>query len=278
MELIRSERIKLAVPPDSLGGKRFYQNQDGTKMEDSDHNKLGDSTHTLLAAAFGLRNSGVDYRLVVNVRGVALTEMRSGDGALFLARGDVDGVIAGRDKIENLPSPLRSRVEIVRELGYGFCEYTIGVPHGQGYPLDFALEDVTHLRVATALPNLLRRIAEQKGVSLTIVPMEGHVETAIALGVADIIADITQTGGTMRRNGIDPLPGRLAEFQAVLARNSNPFKRGKERLWQNNVVARISQVIDPQTRMDSMVNGGFGLDVPIINSLIPSRVPVVVGA
>ena len=138
---------------------------------------------------------------------VEFVEMRGQDIPRMVAdrQTNIHLGIVGTDRYENSPKKLFDEVEIVRTLGFGTTKLQLGVPEGIPHFSELSkLEDVAGLRVATGLDVLTRRIFRERGVEAEIIEMTGHVETAIRYGRANVIVDLTETGGTMRRNGLFP--------------------------------------------------------------------------
>lgn len=78
------------------------------------------------------------------------------------------------------------------------------------------LADLQGRRVATSYPGLLGSYLTDRGVEARLIPLEGAVESAIRLGVADAIADVVETGTTLRKAGLDLFGDPIIESEAVL--------------------------------------------------------------
>lgn len=131
--------------------------------------------------------------------------------------------IVGTDRYENSTQNLLDEIEVVRRLGFGKCEFRLGVPAGsEKFSQNSRLEDVKGLRIATGLNVLTKRIFRDRGVDAKIILMSGHVETAVRYNLADVIIDITETGETMRRNDLIPAES-LGTFEAVLIGDRRPL-------------------------------------------------------
>jgi len=149
---------------------------------------------------------------------VEFVEMRGQD--ITAAVGDKQsGIhlgITGRDRYENSPESLLDLIEVVRPFPFGRCDLKLGVPtNSPTFSKDTTLEDIAGLRIATGLEVIARKILVERDIDANIIPMAGHVENAIRYNLADVIMDITETGGTMIRHGVTPAE-RLRSFYAVL--------------------------------------------------------------
>lgn len=113
-----------------------------------------------------------------------------------------------------------ARVEILKELGFGFCSLVLAVPKSSdvGDPLDLA-----GMRIATSYPRSLRSYLNDLSLDAEIIQIQGGAEVAPALDVCDAICDLTSTGSTLRVNELRPLK-TLYESQAVLIGNSNSLQ------------------------------------------------------
>ena len=85
------------------------------------------------------------------------------------------------------------------------------------------------LVIASKYPNVTRRYFDQKGMDVDVVRIEGSVELAPLLGLADAIVDIVETGGTLRENGLEVVE-EVAPVSARLIVNTASFKLRKEEI------------------------------------------------
>ncbi len=134
---------------------------------------------------------------------VALVRGRDIPG--LLRQGAVDLGIVGRDVALDSGEDLW----LSEGLGFGLSRLVLAVPTARGAA-------GVPLRVATRYPELTRRWFAARGERVEIVPMAGSVEVAPALGLADAIVDVVETGATLRANGLR-LQAVLLESAAVLA-------------------------------------------------------------
>lgn len=144
-------------------------------------------------------------------RDVDILYARQIDIPQYVQSGVADYGIVGANVLrENVFS-----VDQVKSLGFGRCTLVIAVPEKTN------VQNVTELegeRIATSYPNSLRAFLRQQGVDAAIVEVQGSVEAAPALGLADAICDLTQTGNTLRENGLRVI-ATVYESEAVLIRN-----------------------------------------------------------
>jgi len=131
--------------------------------------------------------------------------LRPRDIAIYIARGTLDVGITGRDLV------LDSGADVVEamSLGFGDSVFTLAVPVA-------AAADVSGRRIATAYPRLLQNWLDTNDISATVVELDGAVENAVALGVADAVADVVDTGTTLQQAGLVVVGEPILVSEAVL--------------------------------------------------------------
>ena len=133
---------------------------------------------------------------------------------MYVGAGTVDVGITGRDLL------LDSESAAVEHLPLGFARSTFRFATTAGTLTD--LEQIAGRRVATSYPVLVSASLAERGIEPSaIVRLDGAVESAIRLGVADVIADVVETGSTLRAAGLDVFGEPLLRSEAVLARRSD---------------------------------------------------------
>lgn len=262
------ERLVLSIPagPEEFEGPRH-----------STGSKLSVPTHNFLRRGLDLDYSlAGEYYTFVEGQSIELAEFKGSDIPRIVAEGGrVSLGIVGLDHVLNLPSGQLRQIDVLRKLGFGKCEFRLGVPMGRNYPgvdgEDTLLEDVAGLRVATALPVFAQRKFDERRVRVNIVPRDGHVENAIRYHHADVIVDITETGGTMRRNGLMPAES-LEQFEAVLIGNKVWLSdTGRERMV-NRLLIRVDRALrNPAAWMETVVNPAIVNILAVKDAHIPQE-------
>jgi ATP phosphoribosyltransferase len=138
--------------------------------------------------------------------------LRPRDIATYVGAGTLDLGITGRDML------LDSGADAVEVLPLGFAPATFRLAAPEGEATTPA--DLAGRRIATSYAGLLERYLTQRGITARIVPLEGAVENAVRLGVADAVADVVATGTTMRQAGLVPLGEPILVSEALLVRRS----------------------------------------------------------
>jgi len=190
--------------------------------------------------------------------------LRPRDIATYVGSGALDVGITGRDLLLDSDSPARE----VAALDFGESTFRFAGPPGR-----FAdLADLEGVRIATSYPGLVRGFLRQRGVSAGIVTLDGAVESAVRLGVADAVADVVSTGATLRAQGLEIFGPVILESVAVLI-SANPDLPGIATLQhrlEGVLVARQYVLIDydVETRnLEAATRITPGIESPTISPL-----------
>ena len=188
---------------------------------------------------------------IPSVPGATVHFQRGAEIAPKVEEGSADLGIVGEDRfLESRRENGQSHV-VIGGLGFGHSELVIGVPDSwvdvtsvadlADLSLEFR-EQGQDLRVATKYPRSVERFLLRSGVNyFSLVPSSGTLEAAPAMGYADIIADISSTGTTLRANRLKTvLGGSIMSSEACLIGNRHQVASTKEKLaLATSVVERI---------------------------------------
>lgn len=151
---------------------------------------------------------------------------RPADIVVSVRDGSVEFGITGIDVIEERRGDNGSVLILHDNLGFGGCYLNLAVPEAWDDVQDMAglrlrAQSMPHpLRVATKYPVLTGRFLERSAIPHTLISAEGTLETAPAIGYADMISDLVSSGQTLRDNRLRPLPDGLVQpSQAALIAN-----------------------------------------------------------
>lgn len=190
------------------------------------------------AAAQILRESGYrqrtddrDLSLIDNDNDVEFYYLRPRDIAVYVGNGELNLGITGRDLL--LDSGAQARV--ILDLDFGKSTFRFAGPQGK----NFELKDVSKKRIATAYPRLLKNYLDEKKIEANIVELDGAVESAIALGVADLIADVVSTGSTLRAANLASFGEAITNSEAVLIQGNSKV----DQTAVDTLVRRLSGVV-----------------------------------
>lgn len=138
--------------------------------------------------------------------------LRPRDVATYVGSGNLDFGITGNDLLIDS----KSNAEIMIDLGFGRSKFRIATNSKSGIK---SVKDLNKKRIATSYPNLLMNWLKQNNLDSEIVNLDGAVENAIRLGLADAIADVVDTGTTMKQAGLNYIGEPLMDSQAVLIKS-----------------------------------------------------------
>ncbi|HCW32598.1 MAG: ATP phosphoribosyltransferase, ATP phosphoribosyltransferase [Candidatus Peregrinibacteria bacterium GW2011_GWF2_39_17] len=140
--------------------------------------------------------------------------LRNEDIPEYVGRGVADFGIVG----ENILAEKENELKVVQKLGFGTCFLVIAIPKLSNIKTPNDLEGG---RIATSYPQTLTRYLRQNKISATVITLRGSVEIAPSLNLADAICDLTQTGTTLREQGLVPLTS-LLQSEAILVESPFP--------------------------------------------------------
>lgn len=203
--------------------------------------QLADPARDMLREAGYLRSSG-PRELVVHDpdNDVEFFFLRPRDIAIYVGTGTLDLGITGRDML------LDSGVDAdeVLPLGFGPSTFRFAVPDGTAR----SAQELSGKRIATSYAGLLRSYCEEHGIDATIVKLDGAVENAVALGVADAVADVVATGTTLRQAGLEVIGDPILVSEAAVVQRCNapasPAVETFVRRLQGVMVARSYVLVD----------------------------------
>ncbi|TFB97308.1 MULTISPECIES: ATP phosphoribosyltransferase [Cryobacterium] len=190
--------------------------------------------------------------------------LRPRDIATYVGSGALDVGITGRDLL--LDS--RSTAHEIASLDFGDSTFRFAGPAGRFSDLS----DLAGLRVATSYPGLVEAFLARHDVSVTLVTLDGAVESAVQLGVADAVADVVSTGSTLRKAGLDIFGPVILQSTAVLitSENEKPGIATLLRRLQGVLVARQYVLMDydiPAALLDDACLLAPGIESPTVSSL-----------
>jgi ATP phosphoribosyltransferase len=188
--------------------------------------------------------------------GVEVVLQRVSDIVQMVAAGDVDLGVTGLDVVREYAGDEPNVLVADANLGFGRSELVMAVPEAwvdvQGWPdlADLAAEFANsgrQLRIATKFPNLVRDFCYRGGVNVfTLIDSQGATEAAPALGYADLIADTTETGTTLRENRLKIVAGTtILQSQACLIAGRRALRQDPAKL---EVVQAVLELIEARRR------------------------------
>lgn len=156
-----------------------------------------DSVRMLAAAGFdttALANPG--RQLIIRTPEAEYIIGKPTDIPVYVAYGAADCGIGGKDTLIEQGLDV---VELV-DLGFGGCRFVVAEPENAAAEISERARHLGVIRVATKYPNITQAHFDGRGVQIEIVKLNGNIELAPLIGIADVVVDITATGTTLREN------------------------------------------------------------------------------
>ncbi|MCZ2828137.1 ATP phosphoribosyltransferase [Modestobacter sp. VKM Ac-2986] len=235
---------------------------------------LSEPAQTMLAeSGYRQRRSLKDLAVYDPENDTEFFYLRPRDIAIYVAAGTLDVGITGRDMLlETTPTDGAGAVAAeVMPLGFGRSSFRFASP------ADSAIDEVAQLegkRIATAYPGLLQRFLDSTGMKAEVVKLDGAVETACRLGVADAVCDVVETGTTLRAAGLRIIGEPVLSSEAVLVRREGadeiPAVAQLRRRLQGVLVARRYVMLDYDCPNDLLARATAitpGLEGPTVSPL-----------
>lgn len=191
----------------------------------------------MLGEAGYRRRHDRDLTVLDQVNEVEFFFLRPKDIPIYVGSGELDLGITGRD----LAVDSRAPVEETLALGFGASTFRYAAPTGR----DWKPADLDGKRIATSFPNLVRDNLAGHGVSAEVIRLDGAVEISVQLGVADAVADVVETGQSLRLHNLVAFGDPICVSEAVLVQRADgPASKAKSQL-----AARLQGVVFAQQYM-----------------------------
>jgi ATP phosphoribosyltransferase len=225
-----------------------------------------EAAQMLREAGYRQRREARELTLVDPDNHVEFFYLRPRDIAVYVGEGALDVGITGRDLLLDSGAP----AEEVMGLGFGDSQLRFAAPPGEVREL----ADLDGKRIATSYAGVVGEHLRRRRIDATVVRLDGAVESAVRLGVADAIADVVSTGTTLRSAGLEVLGETILVSEAVLTtrRGSGEpagFAVFRRRL-QGILVARTYVMMDYDVRSEQLEDAVAltpGIESPTISPL-----------
>jgi ATP phosphoribosyltransferase len=183
--------------------------------------------------------------------GVEVLLHRAPDIIDKVASSEIHIGVSGLDLVEELRGERDDLLVLYDDLGFGRCELIVAVPEAwidvsSWHDLaDLAVElhnEGRPLRIATKFPALTRRFCYANGITFfRLIDSQGATEAAPGLGYADMVADITETGTTLRDNQLKIVGGPILRSQACLIGSRRSLRGSPERLAIAKTILELAE-------------------------------------
>jgi len=192
--------------------------------------------------------------------------LRPRDIATYVGRGTLDVGITGED----LLADSGSQATTILELGFAPSTFRLAAPQGSAK----TASDLAGKRIATSYPTILNNWLTAQKLVAEVVTLDGAVENAVRLGVADAVADVVATGTTLKQAGLEIIGDPIFKSQSVLISRNNIEDQNSVdvfvRRLQGVITARAYVLVDydiPNTLIDKACAITPGIESPTVSSL-----------
>lgn len=191
--------------------------------------------------------------------------LRNGDIPQYLRDGVVDIAIIG----ENILIEKGEDIQFAERLGFSKCKVSLAIPKNQEYS---GMAYFSNKRIATSYPNTVKKFLNEKGIATDIHIINGSVEIAPNIGLADGICDIVSSGSTLFKNNLKEVEV-LLKSEAVLA--VSPKISEENQAILNKLQFRIQSVLKGKNSKYVLLNAPNDKLQDILDALPGMRSPTV---
>ncbi|MER5941501.1 ATP phosphoribosyltransferase [Streptomyces sp. NPDC001928] len=228
----------------------------------------GPAADMLHEAGYQQRRESKELRIVDPENDVEFFYLRPRDIAIYVASGQLDIGITGRDLL------IDSDADAEEILPLGFARSTFRFATKPG-TVGEDLADLKGKTVATSYEGIVAKHLADNGIDASVVHLDGAVETAIQLGVAQVIADVVETGTSLRNAGLEVVGEPIMKSEAVVIRrvgaDADELKVQQFlRRLQGVLVARTYVMMDYDCRVEQLEKAVAltpGLESPTVSPL-----------
>jgi ATP phosphoribosyltransferase len=227
---------------------------------------LSEAASTMLReAGYAQRSDSKQLTKIDPDNGVEFFYLRPRDIALYVGEGTLDAGITGRDLLLDSNSTAAESLQ----LGFGRSKFRFAARPGTAE----TVADLAGKRIATSYDGVVKRYLVDQGVDASVVRLDGAVETSIQLGVADVIADVVETGSTLRAAGLEVFGDVILESEGVMITRTDADSSALEifiRRLQGVLVARAYVMMDYDIRaerVEEAISLTPGIESPTVSPL-----------
>ncbi|MBQ8411992.1 MAG: ATP phosphoribosyltransferase [Ruminiclostridium sp.] len=179
-----------------------------------------------------LKDKGRKLILFVPGQNIEVVLAKAADVITYVEHGACDIGVVGKDTILEYGGKYFE----IADLGFGRCKFALAVKKGTDFYSGYGVKTV-----ATKYTNVTRNFFEHKKMDVDIVKIEGSVELAPLLGIADGIVDIVETGTTLKENGLEVFED-VVPISARLIVNTVSMKLKKDAI--DNLVEKMVEALE----------------------------------
>ncbi len=227
----------------------------------------GPASEMLHEAGYQQRRDSKELVIVDPANEVEFFYLRPRDIAIYVSSGRLDIGITGRDLLVD------SGADAEEILPLGFARSTFRFAARPGTV--GSIKDLDGKTIATSYEGIVAAYLAEQGIDASVVHLDGAVETAVELGVADVIADVVETGTSLRNAGLEVMGEPIMHSEALVIRRTGadtdqPKAQQFLRRLQGVLVARTYVMMDYDCRAEDLeraVSLTPGLESPTVSPL-----------
>lgn len=165
---------------------------------------------------------------------ITYIHVKPSDVVTYVEKGVADLGIVGKDTI--LENENDNEVYELLDLGFGKCKFSVAGVKGKN---NYAKEET--LKVATKYPTIAKNYFKSRGQKIQIIKLNGSVELAPIVGLSDVIADLVETGNTLKANGLEIVEDMCNISSRIIA-NRVSYKFNKNKIEE--IVNKFASTLD----------------------------------
>jgi ATP phosphoribosyltransferase len=228
-----------------------------------------DATEIFREAGYRLRIDSKELSFYDSINDVEFFYLRPRDIATYVASSKIDLGVTGRDLLLDSGKGADEKLE----LNFGRSEFRLAASTAAIESGEIDLSRISGKRIATSYPGLVKDYLAKTGITAEIVELDGAVEGAIKLGVADIVVDVVATGNTLKQAGLSVFGDPILKSEALLISRPN-FVNGPAEILIRRVsgvvIARQYVLVDydiEKSKLEAACKITPGLESPTISPL-----------
>jgi len=198
--------------------------------------RIAKETLEIFETIFGDGFKFDDRKLILETPQFRFLLVRNQDVATYVYHQAADIGVVGLDTLEEQGHDVVRLLDLQR----GVCKVSIGMRNGE--KLDLSKPE---LKVASKMVNITKRYFEERAVSVEIIKLNGSVELAPLIGLADMIVDVVETGATMKQNGLEVVQDIMTSSTYLIA-NKNSYIAKKDEVL--DIYEKINAVIKAEQK------------------------------
>ncbi|MCU1684691.1 MAG: hisG 2 [Amycolatopsis sp.] len=195
-----------------------------------------DAIRLLTDAGYRAHRDHRELRSIDNENDILFFFQRPKDIATYVGSGSLDVGITGLDLLVNSGAPAKS----ILDLGFAKASFRFAAPPG-GIS---TIAELDGCRVATSFPALVEKHLAETGIKVDLVQLDGAVENAIELGVADAVADVVETGESLQKAGLVTFGEPLMRSEAILVQSTARTLDDEQTEAVRSLVERLRGVLN----------------------------------